>query len=308
MNSRSPEQQETHRQGLLAGSTAYLIWGLLPGYFRLLSHVSIGEVVGQRIVWALFFVATALFLKGEIRALWRNLCTPSVLLPMLCSAAFIVTNWTIYIYAAVNHHILAASLGYFLNPLVNVLLGVLIFKERLNYWQKVAVALAFAGVMMMAFAALDTVWISLVLALTFAFYGLVRKLAPVGAMQGLAVETCLLAPLATLYLVVLSGEQGLAFINGGTSVTVLLIFSGILTSLPLILFSSAARSLPMVTLGLLQYIAPTLQFIVGWAVFQEPLSANKLASFAIIWVALAIFAMDMVWRRGRAAPVIPPPE
>lgn len=281
------------RSGLIAAVGAYGLWGLLPIFFKLLHHVSPGEVVAQRIIWSLILILALLVLRRNLSALVATLRAPHLLLPLLASALLIALNWLIYVWAVNDDHVIAASLGYFLNPLVNVALGVFVLKERLRRVQAIAIGIAAVGVAIMAGAALTTLWISIGLALSFAFYGLVRKLTPVSPMAGLGAETLILTVPATAYLMWLSGQGGIAF-GGDSGTTALLILSGAITTIPLVLFAIAARRLPMTTLGLIQYIAPTLQFLCGILLFGESLSGGQIASFILIWLGLILFATDSV--------------
>jgi chloramphenicol-sensitive protein RarD len=286
----------------MAGMAAYGLWGLLPLFFRLLHHVDPVEIVTQRILWSLLLILLILALRRGFPAFAVTLRDPKLMLPLAASGLLICLNWLTYVWAVNQGHVVAASLGYFLNPLVVVALGVVVLKERLRRAQMMAIAVAAIGVAILAASALTTLWISLALALTFAFYGLVRKLTPAQPMTGLGVETLLLTPFAIAYLLWEARHGGIAFGQDG-STTVLLILSGAVTTVPLVLFAFAAQRLPMATLGLLQYLAPTLQFLCGVLVFGEKLSSGQLWSFALIWAGLALFASDGIAtaRRNRAA-------
>ncbi|MCP1469412.1 chloramphenicol-sensitive protein RarD [Sphingobium sp. OAS761] len=240
--------------------------------------------------------------RRTLPALRQALGDRRIVLPLAGSAVMIGVNWLTYVWAVNADHVIAASLGYFLNPLVNVALGVIVLKERLRRPQLVAIAVAAVGVAILAASALTTLWISLVLAFSFAFYGLLRKLTPVAAMPGLGVETLLLAPPATAYLFWEAGHGGIGF-GQDMATSLLLILSGVVTTVPLVLFAVAARRLPMATLGLLQFLAPTLQFLCGVVVLGETLSAGQMASFALIWAGLILFATDSYnsARRNRVA-------
>lgn len=222
--------------------------------------------------------------------------------PLAVSALLIGANWLTYVWAVNQGHVVAASLGYFLNPLIVVMLGTVVLKERLRPMQMAAIGVAAMGVAILAAAALTTLWISLTLALSFAFYGLVRKLTPVAPMAGLGVETALLAPLAVAYLIWEAGHGGLGF-GKDMPTSLLLILSGAVTTVPLVLFATAAQRLPMATLGLLQYLTPTLQFLCGVLLFGETLSTAQMLSFGLIWAGLLLFASDgvIVARRNRVA-------
>lgn len=279
------------RTGLAHGLAAYTLWGLLPLYFKLLPGVSPVEVVAHRIVWSIAFLVVLLGAMRLYPALVGTLGQRRTVGALTLSALLIAANWLVYVWAVAADHIVAASLGYFLNPLVNVLIGLAFLKERLRRGQLVAVLIAAVGVAILAAGEIQTLWISLTLAFSFAFYALVRKLVPVPAPVGLAVETLALAApaVAVLGWFALSGQ--LAFGRAPVE-TALLVGLGALTSVPLILFASAARRLSLISLGLMQYISPTLQFLSGVLLFGEHLSTERWASFALIWAALALFVTD----------------
>lgn len=289
-----------HRTGLFYGLGAYGLWGLLPIYFKLFPGVGPVEVVAHRIIWSVAFLAILLAATRMVPTFTSALRQPRILGALSLSALLIAINWLVFIWAINDGHVLAGSLGYFLNPLVNVMIGVMFLHERLRRLQLVAVLIAAVGVAVLAAGELQTLWISVSLALSFALYGLVRKLTPVPAAVGLAVETLVLAPPALAALFWFHAQGTLAFGSDGLQAA-LLIGTGIVTSVPLMLFAGAARRLPMITLGLIQYIAPSLQFLTGYFLFGEPLSPARLASFGLIWVALALFVGDSLRGMRRAA-------
>ncbi|AOF98171.1 eamA-like transporter family protein [Sphingobium sp. RAC03] len=278
---------------MLAALGAYGLWGLLPIFFRLLHHVDPVEIVTQRILWSLLLILTLLALRNGIGPMIAVLRDRRLLLALAGSAVMIAINWLVYVWAVNDGHVVATSLGYFLNPLVNVALGVLVLKERLRRGQMLAIGFAAVGVAILAASAITTLWISLTLAFSFAFYGLIRKMTPVAPMTGLGVETLLLAPLAVAYLVWEASHGPIGF-GQDVSTTALLIIAGVVTTVPLVLFATAARSLPMAMLGVLQYLAPTLQFFCGVLLFGETLSRSQMLSFGLIWVGLILFATDSV--------------
>ena len=285
----APERLD--RTGLLQGLGAYGIWGLLPLFFWLLDGVDAGEVVAMRVLWSVALLGGLILLLRRGPALAAALRSRRAMGFLAISAALISVNWLVYIWAIQHHHVLEASLGYFLNPLVNVLLGVVLLRERLGVAQIAAVALAGLGVAILAAGAGQGIWISLTLAFTFGFYGLVRKIAPVESLEGLAIETAILAPFAGIYLYWLSGHAGLGF--GQTPLwTVALALSGIVTATPLLLFAAAARRLPYSTLGLLQYLAPTMQFVLAITFFGERMTLAHAICFALIWTGLAVYAVS----------------
>ncbi|MBC7985674.1 MAG: EamA family transporter RarD [Sphingomonadaceae bacterium] len=286
----SDEERQT-RAGFGFGLSAYLFWGVVPLYFKLLDHVGAFEIVAHRIAWALPLLLVLVLFARQLGGLLAALRDPAIMRALALSSVLIAINWTIYIWAVIHEQILAASLGYFLNPLVSVLLGVVVLKERLRRWQLAAITLAGAGVAVLATGALDTLWISITLALSFGTYGLVRKVTPVTAIQGLTIETAVLfAPsLGWIAWVASRGEMGFGA-DAGTDA--LLILGAAVTALPMLLFAAAARRLKLSTLGLLQYVAPSLQFAIGAFVFGEPLSAARIACFALIWAGLLLFTAD----------------
>ena len=296
--STAPASQSS-RSGIWLGLGAYTIWGFLPAYFKLLAHVDPAELVAHRILWSLIFLAVLLTALRRWPAFAVALRNWKVVGILAATATLIGVNWLVYIWAVVNGHVLEGSLGYYLNPLVNVLLGVVLLKERLTRPQMAAVALAGAGVAILAFGAGDGLWISLTLAFTFSLYGLLRKVAPVEAVEGLSVETLILTPLAFAWVMILQsrGESGLGM---GASTTALLILSGAVTAIPLLLFTAAAKRLPYSTLGFLQYIAPSLQFLLAVLAYGEHLTTAHIVCFGLIWTALAIFIADGI-RLGRQA-------
>jgi chloramphenicol-sensitive protein RarD len=281
----------SQRAGLAAGLGAYVLWGLLPIYFKLLKDVTPTELVAHRIIWSVVFL---IFVMAGMRlypALLHACKQPRLVGALAMSSFLIAANWSIFMWAILNGHLVAASLGYFLNPLVNVLIGTLVLKEKLRRGQLIAVLIAGIAVAILAAGEWQTLWISLGLAVSFAFYGLVRKLTPVPSAVGLAIETTLLAAPALAVLWWLSTHGGLAF-GRDTPTTLGLIGTGAATSIPLILFAVSARILPFVTLGLMQYVAPLLQFVTGIFLYHEHLSDERWASFMLIWAALALFVWD----------------
>jgi chloramphenicol-sensitive protein RarD len=285
------------RAGLLLGLGAYMMWGVLPLYFKAIHDVLPSEIVAHRILWSLIFLAALATLLRRWPGIAAALRSPKVLATLALTATLIAVNWLVYIWAVLNGHVLAGSLGYYLNPLVNVLLGVVLLKERLTRPQAAAVLLAAAGVAVLALGAGDGLWISLTRAASFALYGFLRKVAPVESLEGLSVETALLAPLALGYALWLGGEGRSGFGND-TSTDILLILAGGVTAIPLLLFTAAAKRLPYSTLGFLQYIAPSIQFLLAVLVFGERFTLAHALCFGAIWTALVVFAIEGV-RAGR---------
>jgi chloramphenicol-sensitive protein RarD len=285
--------EDARPNGLPQALGAYFIWGFVPVYFKLLSHVPPVEIVAQRILWSIPLLLVIMFFRkqlGDFAAIFRH---KTHLRNLLASATLIAINWLIYIWAILNDHVLAASLGYYLNPLVNVLLGRMFLGERLRPMQLVAVAVAALGVAILIGDALDTLWVSVSLAVSFGLYGLVRKITPVGSVPGLAVETSLLAPLS-LAAVLWFASEGTGGFGGDMETSGLLVLSGAVTAFPLLLFATAARRMSYASLGFVQYLAPSIVFLLGVFVYGEPLSTTKLVCFALIWTSIAIFCADAV--------------
>lgn len=283
--------------GLPHAITAYAIWGLLPLYLMLLHGVPPFEFVGWRVLFTVpvCFIAVALGRQG--RALWSALTQPRTVGLLLVSALLIGGNWLVYIAAVQGGHVLAASLGYYINPLVNVLAGTLFLGEKLTRRQWIAVALAAIGVSMLAWGARDMLGISLTLAVSFCAYGLVRKLTPVPSLPGLTIEsTWLLLPAIGIVAWHATGPAGPA-LGKDIGTDLLLAASGIITAFPLLLFATAARRMDYSTLGFIQFIAPTIAFLLALFVFKEPLRPIQLACFVMIWAAIAIFTWDLLSRR-----------
>jgi len=283
---------DSKRTGILLGLAAYAIWGFMPLYFKPLAAVPPAEIVAHRIIWSLIFL-------GVLATLWRRwpairaaLATPRVLTTLVVTALLIAVNWLVYIYAIVSGHVLEGSLGYYLNPLVNVLLGVVLLKERLTRPQVFACLLAGAGVAVLAAGAGTGLWISLTLAISFASYGFLRKVAPVDALEGLWVETAILAPVSLVWVLLLQARGDAGFGAFGIGTDALLVLGGAVTAIPLLLFTAAARRLPYSTLGFLQYIAPSLQFLLAVLVFGERFTTAHAVCFGAIWAALAIFSVE----------------
>jgi chloramphenicol-sensitive protein RarD len=289
------------RSGLIAAVGAFLIWGLIPAYLRAIQVVPAGQVLAHRIVWCAFFVVAWLALRREMAALRAAFTDRRVLLRLAASSLLISVNWLVYIWAINHGHVIDASLGYFINPLVSVLLGVVVLHERLNRSQKLAVTIAAGGVLYLTLIVGRPPWIALTLAFSFGLYGLIRKVVAVEAVPGLAVETLLLTPLAAGYLLWCQAHGTSAFGHSSATIDVMLVGSGLVTALPLAFFSYGARRIPLSTIGLIQYIGPTLQLILGIALFGEPFPAIRALGFALIWLALAVYVVDGLLRSRRIA-------
>lgn len=291
--------------GLLYGVAAYGSWGFFPIYLKAVMAASVLEVLSHRVVWSLAFLLAVGWWQGSLGAIRTALAERRTFRVMAASTVLIAANWGLYVYAVVSARMMEASLGYYVNPLVNVLLGVAVLGERLERPVVAAVGIAAAGVLWMGIAVGQSPGLSLALAATFGTYGLLRKLAPVGAFVGLAVETTLLAPLAVGYLLWAVRNDRAVFLHAGPGMDVLLVLAGPLTAVPLLCFAAAARRLPLTTMGFLQYLSPTVQFLLAALVYGEPFDRNRAVAFALIWTALAVFALHSL-RRGQPEPVTLP--
>ena len=288
----APDDQRA-RRGLLYGVAAYGLWGVLPIYFKAVDTVAALDIVAHRILWSIPFLALLLSLTRGWPAITVILKSRRTMALLAVTTVLIGINWLLYVYAVVSGHILAASLGYYLNPLANVLLGRFVLKERLSRLQWAAVAIAAAGISVLAAGALDSLWISLVLCVSFATYGLLRKIVAAEAIAGLSVETSLLAPLALGWLV-WGLAAGTPAFGTTPNETVLLVLAGIVSTTPLLLFTAAARRLRYSTLGMLQFLAPTLQFLLAVFAYGEPFTTAHAIAFGAIWAALALYVTSLV--------------
>jgi chloramphenicol-sensitive protein RarD len=291
--------------GILYAAAAYILWGLFPVYFKALQNVPPSEILWHRITWAFVFLLIVLAVRRQWRWMARVVRQPKVLAGFTASAVLLSVNWYIYIWSVNNGHVVDASLGYFMNPLVSVLLGFLLLHERLRPAQWAAVALAAAGVGWLTWQAGHPPWIGLALAFSFGFYGLLRKTAALGALEGLSLETFLLFPIAFGYLVLLALNGQNAFLHASVPSKWLLVAAGPITAIPLLLFAAGARRIPMSTLGLLQYLAPSLQLLLGVWLYNEPFGGKRLLGFAVIWSALALFSLEGLWRVWRTGAISP---
>src|SRR5438128_205473 len=271
----------------------------MPLYFYAVSDVSPGEILAQRIVWCGVLLGLILAVTGRWRETVDRLRLPGVPRTFVCTAFLLTTNWLAYIYGVTHGQTVETSLGYFINPLLSVLLGMIVLRERLRLGQAVAVLLAAAGVLIPVAAAREVPYIALTVAISFALYGLLRKQAPVDALVGLSIETFILAPFAAGYLVVLMVQGRMALGHSGATIDTLLLASGIITAAPLLWFGKAARMLSLSTLGILQYVAPTMQFLLAVLHLGESVAPTKWAAFGLIWIALAIYSFDS-WRYARS--------
>ena len=289
------------RSGIIYAALAFFCWGLFPIYFHALGEVPPLQILAHRMLWSLAFLLILLLLRRDWK--WLQVVRqPRVFFSFVLSALLLSANWLVYIWSVMNHHVIEASLGYFINPLVNIVLGYLILKERMRPLQWAAIGVAALGVAWLTWQAGTVPWIALFLALSFGGYGLLRKTAALGPLEGLSFETIVLFPLAAGYVIWLTVHGQNVFINTASDTTRwLLIMAGPLTAIPLLLFATGARKIPLSILGLLQYLSPTLQFLLGVWLFKEAFSADRLVGFVLIWSALALFAGEGLLRRQPAA-------
>lgn len=287
------------RRGFLMGASAYLIWGFFPLYWPLLKPASALEILAHRIIWSLALIAILIALAGRWSSVRTIFADRRRLLILVVASITIAINWGMYIWAVNNDHVVEASLGYFINPLVTILIGVVLLGERLRLVQWAALALAAVAVLELTLEYGHPPYVSLVLAFSFGTYGLMKKKVKVRALEGLALETIMLTPIALLYLGVLEATGDLAFGHHGWVNLALLVGTGVVTALPLLMFAGAATRVTLTTLGLLQYITPTTQFILGVVVFQEVMTTARWVGFILIWAALAIITTEAISNRRR---------
>lgn len=294
--------QQHDRTGFALGLSAYALWGILPLYFKALQRVPAVDIVAHRVLWSLPVLAILITVSRGWAPVRQTVATKRTVGLLVVTAILIAANWLLYVWAVTHGHILAASFGYYLNPLANVLLGRFVLHERLSRLQWTAVAIAAAGISVLAAGALSQLWISLALCASFALYGLLRKVVPADAVTGLAIETVILFPPAVAWLG-LQALTGHEVLGSSLQDTGLLVLAGIVSTTPLLLFTAAAKRLPLSTMGMLQFIAPTLQFLIGVA-YGEHLTIAHIVAFAAIWAALALYVVGLL-----RSPRLPqPPE
>jgi chloramphenicol-sensitive protein RarD len=292
-------------KGIWNGLAAYAMWGFFPIYWKLLHDVPALQVIGHRISWS-FLLLTAVIL---ITRQWENFrsaaLVPKVIGIYAIAGVLLTINWLIYVWGVNSGFIIETSLGYFINPLISVLLGVIFLRERLRAMQWIPVGLAAAGVIYLTITYGRLPWIALSLAFSFGTYGLVKKIAPLGSLYGLTLETALVFPLALIYLIYVQFARTGALLHEGVLTDILLIGTGAVTSIPLLMFASAARQIPLTMIGVLQYIAPTLQFLIGVFLYHEPFDQSRLVGFSLVWFALLIFWVENYFANRVPAQPIP---
>jgi chloramphenicol-sensitive protein RarD len=295
MSPRSPNETTLKSiSGAICGASAFLIWGISPLYWKLLMAVPALEIAAHRVVWSFLIVIPFILTTRRRKELLLALTNPRSMTLLVVTSLLVGCNWLVYIWAINNGHLLQASLGYYINPLVNVLLGTLFLKERLRVFQVFAVILAGTGVLYLTIVYGQFPWIACILALTFGFYGLIRKTINVGSLVGLAMETFLLTVPALGYLIFVDLHGAGAFGNGPLRIDLLLAGTSVITATPLLLFAMSARRVKLTTLGFLQYIGPSGMFLMAIFIFLEPFRPEQLVSFVLIWAALVLYSIDSV--------------
>ncbi|WP_416261396.1 EamA family transporter RarD [Gibbsiella quercinecans] len=292
------DAQQT-RQGIIFALAAYFIWGIAPVYFKLIQQVPAGEILTHRVIWSFFFLLVLISVGRHWRQVRATCQHPWRLLLLAVTALLVGGNWLLFIWSVNNHHMLEASLGYFINPLVNVLLGMLFLGERFRRMQWLAVALAFAGVLIQLWQFGSLPIIGLGLAFSFAFYGLLRKKVGVDAQTGMLIETLWLLPVAAIYLFLIADSPTSHLSANPWSLNLLLVAAGIVTTVPLLFFTAAATRLRLSTLGFFQYLGPTLMFLLAVTFYGEKIGQDKLLTFGCIWAALILFTLDAVYTQRK---------
>ncbi|MGG1245570.1 EamA family transporter RarD [Bacillus spizizenii] len=290
------------KKGVLYTAVSFIMWGLFPLYWKLLEQLPALDILAHRIIWSFVFMCIVLFFLRQWKKGWqelRSLKKNGGILSLFLASVLISVNWFVYIWAVNHGFLLEASLGYYINPLVSVLLGILFLKEKLNRLQLVAVSIAAAGVIISAFQYGSIPYVALLLAFSFGLYGLSKKRTSLPSAIGLTLETFMIMPIALGYLLVSGHVQPAGAESGGTGTWVLLFFAGVFTALPLLLFAEGAKRLPLYQVGILQYIAPTITLLIGLFVYHEPFSSSKAFTFSCIWAALLLFTFSQVkWKRA----------
>jgi chloramphenicol-sensitive protein RarD len=290
----STDQRSGYNSGLIAGVGAYVMWGLVPLYWPLLKPASAMEILSHRVVWSLVFLLIIVYFKKLFSDIKVALFDKRKIILLFFASIFITINWGVFIWAVNNGHVIETSLGYFINPLVSVALGVIVLKEKLRTLQKVAVSLTFVAVTFLTLTLGHPPYIALSLAFSFGFYGLVKKMANVKAIPSLTLESLMITPFFAVFLYYLSTQNELTFIELGPIHSFWLITAGIVSVIPLMLFSTAVLRIPLVVLGLLQALGPIIQFLLGYFVFDEPMITARWVGFLIVWLAVSVFSFDAV--------------
>lgn len=293
-------------KGMLNGIAAYALWGFFPIYWKFLHQVPALQVIGHRIGWSFILLIVIILLTNQWKDFRSAALTPKVIGIYAIASVLLTLNWLVYVWGVNAGFIVETSLGYFINPLLSVLLGVIFLRERLRAAQWIPVVIAGIGVIYLTVIYGRLPWIALSLAFSFGFYGFVKKLAPLGSLYGLTLETGIVFPIALIYLLVVEFSGTAAFLHESTATTILLIGAGTVTTIPLLMFASAAKQIPLTVVGLLQYIAPTIQFLIGVFLYKEPFDQSHLIGFGIVWIALIFFWVENFI--AHRMPVEPIPE
>jgi chloramphenicol-sensitive protein RarD len=293
-------------KGILNGLAAYALWGFFPIYWKFLHNVPALQVIGHRIAWSFILLVAILLATRQWNAFRTAALQPKMLGIYTIAAVLLTINWLVYVWGVNAGFIVETSLGYFINPLLSVLLGVIFLRERLRTTQWIPVGIAAVGVIYLTAVYGRPPWIALALAFSFGFYGFVKKLAPLGSLYGLTLETGIVFPLALVYLLIVERSGAGAFAHQSAATTLLLIGAGAVTTIPLLMFASAAKQIPLSVVGLLQYVAPTIQFLIGVFLYREPFDHSHLIGFGIVWLALVIFWVENYF--AHRLPVEPIPE
>lgn len=288
------DQRSGYNSGLIAGIGAYVMWGLVPLYWPLLKPASAMEILSHRVVWSLVFLLIIVYLKKLFGDVKEALLNKRKMILLFFASIFITINWGVFIWAVNNGHVIETSLGYFINPLVSVALGVIVLKEKLRALQKIAVSLTFVAVTFLTLTLGHPPYIALSLAFSFGFYGLVKKMANVKAIPSLTLESLMITPFFAIFLYYLSSQNELSFVKLGPIHSLWLVTAGIVSVIPLMLFSTAVLRIPLVVLGLMQALGPIIQFLIGYFVFHELMSVSRWIGFLIVWLAVSVFSYDAV--------------
>lgn len=294
-------------KGVLFALAAYILWGFFPLYFKAIQQVSALQILAHRIAWGFVFTLAVVLVLRQWKEFRASVFNRRTFLIYAGASVVLGINWFTYVWAVITNHVVESSLGYFINPIVSVLLGVIFLRERLRTFQWVAIAMVTAGVVYLTITFGQLPWISLLLAVTFGFYGLLKKIAPLGALHGITLETAVLTIPSLAYLFIVNANGTGTFGHSTPLLDFLLVLSGPVTAIPLLLFATGARRIPLTTIGLLQYIAPTLQFLLGVLVFHEPFDQTRLIGFMIIWLALVLFSVENLLARRRTPSTAPIP-
>jgi chloramphenicol-sensitive protein RarD len=288
------DQRSGYNSGLIAGIGAYVMWGLVPLYWPLLKPASAMEILSHRVVWSLVFLLIIVYLKKLFGDVKEALLNKRKMILLFFASIFITINWGVFIWAVNNGHVIETSLGYFINPLVSVALGVIVLKEKLRALQKIAVSLTFVAVTFLTLTLGHPPYIALSLAFSFGFYGLVKKMANVKAIPSLTLESLMITPFFAIFLYYLSSQNELSFVKLGPIHSLWLVTAGIVSVIPLMLFSTAVLRIPLVVLGLMQALGPIIQFLIGYFVFHELMSVSRWIGFLIVWLAVSVFSYEAV--------------